>query len=136
MVQRGRGPHLGRDPVPEPRLPAPTRPRPTVTAPRPTATRPRRTIRPRLTAIGSRPTAIGSPPTGTGPWPTAAGTLPRRVGTGAGPSRVRAGREAELLDGEGVAVGVGGPPEQAALGTAQGGVQRPAASDEPPAGVG
>ena len=77
----------------------------------------------------ARPTAIS-------PRPTAAGTLPGRLGIRAVPTRVRAGREVELLDGEGVAVGVGGPPDQAALGTAQGGVQRPAASDEPPAGVG
>jgi hypothetical protein len=42
----------------------------------------------------------------------------------------------ELFDGEGAAGWVGGPPEHAALGAAQWGVQRPAASDEPPAGVG
>jgi hypothetical protein len=73
MVKGGRDPRLGRDPVPEPRLPVPT--------------------------------------------------------------RTRCRREAELLDGEGVAVGVGGPPDQAVLSAAQWGVQRPAACDEPPADV-
>jgi hypothetical protein len=71
------------------------------------------------------PAPTGTRPALTGARPVATGTLP---GT-------RRGREAELLDGEGAAVGVGGPPDQAVLCAAQRGLQRPAACDEPPADV-
>jgi hypothetical protein len=50
-------------------------------------------------------------------------------------TRLHPGRELDLLDRELAAGWVGGPPDQAVLGAAEGGVQRPAACDKPPAGV-
>jgi len=50
-------------------------------------------------------------------------------------TRPRPGWEPDLLDRELAAGWVGGPPDQAVLGAAEGDVQRPAACDEPPAGV-
>jgi len=52
-----------------------------------------------------------------------------------GVARVGAGREAELLNGQRPAVGVGGLPDHAGRAAAQRGVQRPAAGDEPLGGV-